>query len=355
MTPYIVTSEKNRVVAYKNSSDYSQMRWTVDEPADLEVVNSIFESFAPRKDFSWKEVIELSNANPNIFEANNGIIRNEGASMNTGQKYWKRATNVIPGGNMLLSKRSEMMLPEAWPSYYTKAEGCKVWDLDGNCYTDTSLMGVGTNTLGYGRPEVDKAVLQAVSNGNMSTLNCPEEVLLAEKLVELHPWAEMVRFARTGGEACSIAVRIARAASGRDKVAFCGYHGWQDWYLATNLSKGDNLQDHLLPGLQPNGVPSSLMGSALPFHYNEIEELENIVAEGGVGVVMMEVSHSELPNVEFLRKVQKVCRENGIVLIFDEISSGFRQSLGGIHLNYDLEPDIAVFGKALGNAIPLPL
>ena len=155
--------------------------------------------------------------------------------MGNGQELWKKAKGLIPGGNMLLSKRSEMFLPEHWPSCLSKSKGCKVWDLDGNEYVDMSVMGVGTNILGYGHPEVDEAVMKTINAGNMSTLNCPEEVYLAEKLIELHPWASMVRFARSGGEANAIAVRIARAASGKEKIAICGYHGWHDWYLAANL------------------------------------------------------------------------------------------------------------------------
>ena len=178
--------------------------------------------------------------------------------MGTGQKLWKRAKNIIPGGNMLLSKRAEMFLPDLWPSYFSKAKGCKVWDLDNKSYFDMSIMGIGTNILGYGHPEVDQAVMKNLQAGNMSTLNCPEEVYLAEKLVELHPWANMVRFARSGGEANAIAVLIARAASGRDKVAICGYHGWHDWYLSTNLGDDKSLDGHLLPGLEPNGVPRNL-------------------------------------------------------------------------------------------------
>lgn len=168
--------------------------------------------------------------------------------MGTGEKLWKRAKRVIPGGNMLLSKRAEMFLPERWPAYFSKAKGCKVWDLDGKEYIDMSIMGIGTNTLGYGHPEVDEAVMRCVRDGNMSTFNAPEEVLLAEKLIELHPWADMVRFARSGGEANAIAIRIARAASGRDKVAFCGYHGWHDWYLSANLGDDGNLMDTCCPG-----------------------------------------------------------------------------------------------------------
>ena len=158
---------------------------------------------------------------------------------------------------MLLSKR-QMHLPEQWPSYFDTAKGISVKDLDGNEYTDMYIMGIGTNTLGYGNSHVDEAVSSVVRKGNMSTFNCPEEVELAEKLIELHPWGDMVRFARSGGEANSIAVRIARAASGRDKVAICGYHGWHDWYISTNLGDNAGLDGHLLPGLEPAGVPRSL-------------------------------------------------------------------------------------------------
>ena len=142
--------------------------------------------------------------------------------MGKGQELYKKAKILIPGGTMLLSKRPEMFLPDQWPSYFSKAKGCNVWDLDGKELIDMSIMGIGTNTLGYGNDEVDAAVLETVRKGNMSTLNCPEEVYLAEKLIEINPWADMVRFARSGGEANSIAIRIARAASGRDNVAICG-------------------------------------------------------------------------------------------------------------------------------------
>ena len=172
--------------------------------------------------------------------------------MGTGQELYEKAKKLIPGGTMLLlSKRPEMFLPNNWPCYFSKSKGNKVWDLDGNEFIDMTIMGIGTNTLGYGHDEVDAAVMQTVLNGNMSTLNCPEEVYLAEKLIEINPWADMVRFARSGGEANAISIRIARAASGKDKVAICGYHGWHDWYLSTNHNTGDGLSGHLLPGLEP--------------------------------------------------------------------------------------------------------
>ena len=267
----------------------------------------------------------------------------------TGQKLWQKAKKVIPGGNMLLSKRAEMFLPEKWPAYFSKAKGCKVWDLDGNEYIDMSIMGIGTNILGYGHPEVDEAVMRTVQSGNMSTLNCPEEVYLAEKLIDMHPWADMVRFARSGGEANAIAIRIARAASGKDKVAICGYHGWHDWYLSANLGDDKNLDGHLLPGLDPAGVPRNLKGTVFPFSYNNFEELENLVNTQDIGVIKMEVSRNTGPENNFLHRVRKLATDKGIVLVFDECTSGFRQTFGGLHKLYGVEPDMAMFGKALGN------
>ena len=349
VTPYIRESGLFRMVNIGNISDCSNERWTVDEPEDFEVIKNIFEHFHPRLDFSWLEVMSLRHSQPQLFTANRHLIRNEGSQMGTGQKLWKRAKRVIPGGNMLLSKRAEMFLPEQWPAYFSKAKGCDVWDLDGNQYIDMCIMGIGTNILGYGHPEIDEAVQKTIIAGNMSTLNCPEEVFLAERLVELHPWADMVRFARSGGEANAIAIRIARAATGKDKVAICGYHGWHDWYLAANLGEDGNLAGHLLPGLEPNGVPANLRGTVLPFNYNDYDGLENLTNSHDIGVIKMEVSRNMGPENGFLEKVRKLATDKGIVLIFDECTSGFRQSLGGLHLLYDVEPDMAMFGKALGN------
>lgn len=269
--------------------------------------------------------------------------------MTIGQDLWKRARRVIPGGNMLLSKRPEMFLPDHWPAYFSSAQGCTVHDLDGRALIDFSIMGVGTNTLGYGDARVDAAVRTVIDKGNMSSLNAPEEVALAERLVALHPWAEMARFARTGGEANAVAIRIARAASGHDGVAICGYHGWHDWYLAANLGDENVLAGHLLPGLDPAGVPQTLRGSVHPFAFNDLPALEALVATGTIGAIMMEVSRNFDPPAGYLQRVREIASRNGIVLIFDECTSGFRQAFGGLHKLYGIEPDMAVFGKALGN------
>jgi len=275
--------------------------------------------------------------------------------MSKGLELYKKAKKLIPGGTQLLSKRPEMFLPELWPSYYSKCKGVEVTDLDGSVYIDMSINGVGACILGAGDPDVDNAVIEAIKKGTMSTLNAPEEVELAELLIELHPWAEMVRFARTGGEALTIAIRIARAATGRDKIVFCGYHGWHDWYLSANLANERNLDGQLLPGLEPAGVPRSLKGTALPFEYNKPEQLDGIVEESGneiAAIIMEPVRHDE-PKEGFLKYVRDVATKIGAVLIYDEVTSGWRMNVGGIHLLYGVNPDMAVFGKAMSNGYPM--
>ena len=270
--------------------------------------------------------------------------------MSSGSDLWQRAKELIPGGSLLLSKRAEMYLPAGWPAYFERTEGCEVWDLDGRRFLDLGFMGVGTNILGYSHPKVDAAVREVIDKGNLSTLNAPEEVYLAEELIALHPWADMVRYARSGGEACAIAVRIGRAASGKDKVAFCGYHGWHDWYLAANLTEDDSLDGHLLPGLEPNGVPRALAGTSIPFQYNDLEGLRTLLETNpDIGVIYLEPQRSSPPAPGFLDGVRELATKHGAVLIFDECTSGFRRTLGGLHLHYGVDPDIATFGKTLGN------
>jgi glutamate-1-semialdehyde aminotransferase len=272
-----------------------------------------------------------------------------------GQKLWKKAIQLIPGGNQLLSKRAEMLLPNQWPAYFSKAKGPYIWDLDGNKYLDMSIMGIGACPLGYADPDVDLAVKKTISKGTMATWNTPDEVELAETLLSIHPWANMVRYARTGGETMAIAARIARAYTGKDIIAFCGYHGWSDWYLATNLKDPNGLNDQLLSGLEPKGVPEGLRGTILPFHYNRIEELEAIVKDtkGKLAAIIMEPIHGEEPEDDFLKKVRAIATKEKAVLVFDEISIGFKETLGGAHLLYKVNPDMAVFSKGMSNGYPM--
>lgn len=348
VTPYIKNDKNNRVGELKSEFHISQIRITLDEPKDLVVLNSIAEYFG-HFDFSIRDLDYLSKLKPEIFKQNAMIERDEGSRMSSGEKLWKRAQNVIAGGNMLLSKRPDMFLQKGWPTYFSKTVGCYVWDLDNVRYTDISLMGVGTNILGYSHPKVDEAVKKVIRDGNLSTLNAPEEVYLAEKLISIHPWASKVRFARTGGEANTVAIRLARAATGRNKIAFCGYHGWHDWYLSANLNDKNNLNEHLLPGLKYAGVPTELTNTSKPFHFNNLDEFKEVLKDNDLAAVVMEVMRNQEPEPGFLEAIREMTANKGIVLIFDECTSGFRETFGGLHLKYGVSPDMATFGKTLGN------
>ena len=266
-----------------------------------------------------------------------------------GESLWNKANSFIPGGNMLLSKNNNLFSPDFWPAYYSRAKGPYVWDLDGNKYLDFSSNGVGACSLGHANENVDKAAIEAINNGVMSTLNTPNEVHLAEYLVSIHPWSSMARFARSGGEANAVAIRIARCFTGREKIAICGYHGWHDWYLAANLSSKDNLKDHLLKGLGSKGVPDSLANTIIPLRYNNFDDLELLKNSKDIAAVKMEVVRSNPPKNGYLELIKDICNEKKILLIFDECTSGFREHFGGIHLKFKIEPDMCMLGKALGN------
>jgi len=270
------------------------------------------------------------------------------------QAAYRVAKTLIPGGTQLLSKRPEMFAPEQWPAYYREARGCEVIDLEGRKFLDFSLGGILSTILGAADPDVNAAVIRRVSFGAMSTLQTHDEVELAQELIEIHPWAEQVRFTRSGGETMAVAVRIARAATGRDKVALCGYHGWHDWYLAANLGE-ESLGGHLLPGLDPAGVPAALAGCTLTFHYNRLDELDAILTNHSheLAAIVMEPTRYTDPEPGFLEGIRERCDRHGIRLIFDEISVGWRLCLGGVHLRFGVTPDLVVFAKALGNGFPI--
>ena len=247
VTPGMRDSSKYRLYSMKMKKNFSKLRLTIDTIEDLKILKKLLKYFKFDFNISLMQILKLYKKNPNFFENNKNRIRNEGLSLNTGQKLWSRAKKIIPGGNMMLSKRPEMYLPNKWPSYYSKAKGCYVWDIDNKKYTDMSLMSVGTNILGYANSSINNAVIKSINSSNMSSLNCYEEILLTEKLIDMHKHFDMAKFAKTGGEANAIAMRIARASSGKDKVAICGYHGWHDWYLSANLkskNKKGILKDH---------------------------------------------------------------------------------------------------------------
>ena len=310
---------------------------SIDTRKDFLKVKKIFNYFQNNIYFTYSDVMTyLSNFHKKKKISKNILTLN-------------KAKNFILGENMLVSKNHNMILPNVWPSYFNKTKGCNIWDLENKKYTDISLMGVGTNILGYSNKEIDKAVKRVVHNGNLSTLNCFEEVKLAEKLIDLHPWFQKVKFARSGGEANSIAIRIARANTKKTNVAICGYHGWHDWYLSANLTSNKTLDKHLLSGLNPIGIPKQLKNTSFAFTYGDYSRIKYLVENKSVGIIKMEVCRSTQPDVNFLKKIRKLCDRKKIILIFDECTSGFRESLGGLHKKIGIFPDMAILGKALGN------
>jgi len=350
VTKYILKNNNFKKFNIQNHRDLSHLRIALDYGEDNYVIKKILSSFKSKKNFSYEDIIKLYYSNKKIFYKNNKYSRNNKVSKTKkGQQLWIESKKVIAGGNMLFSKRPDAFLPDEWPSYFKSTKGCQIISLDNKKYIDMCSMSVGTNTLGYSNKYVDSAVRKVIKNGNMSTLNCPEEVYLAKKLIKLHPWADRVRLARTGGEANAIAVRLARASTLKKNIAFCGYHGWHDWYLAANIKSKNNLSEHLLKGLKVDGVPKLLKKTIYPFMYNDFKTLKKIVKDHNIGIIKMEVIRYDMPKNNFLIKIRELANKNNIILIFDECTSGFRQTFGGIHKMFGVNPDLLVLGKALGN------
>jgi glutamate-1-semialdehyde aminotransferase/spore coat polysaccharide biosynthesis protein SpsF (cytidylyltransferase family) len=353
VTPFIIKNDKIKKTNFEFKHDYSDRRWTVDTFEDLLFLQKLMKNFKKINRVRWKSILNYENKNKKISLLNSAHKRNEGSTMCHGIKKWNFAKSIIPGGNSLLSKRPVLYCPDLWPTYFSKAKNIYVWDLQNNKYLDMSLMGVGTNILGYANDSVNKKVIQSIKKSNMSTLNCIEEVELAQQLIKLHPWAEQVKFARTGGEANLIALRIARCTAKNSNVAICGYHGWHDWYLSANFQAKNKLDGHLLKGLTTIGVDKKFKNSTFTFRYNKIEELKKLIKLKKIGIIFMEVSRNIPPKNNFLKKIRKLADKNNIVLIFDECSSGFRETFGGLHLKYRVNPDICVLGKSLGNGFAI--
>ena len=267
---------------------------------------------------------------------------------NKSKRIWSEAKKLIPTGNHLLSKHPDIFLPNQWPEYYKRAKGIYIWDQNNTKYIDMCLMGVGTNILGYANTNIDKEVIKSIKSSNMSSLNNINEYYLARELIKLHPWFDMAKFARTGAEANAIALRISRAYTGKENVAVCGYHGWHDWYLAANYKK-KSLDSHLFPNLKSKGVIKSLKKNIFSFEYNNFDQLQKLINTKNIGTIFMEVSRSYKPKNNFLKRIRKISKQKKIVLIFDECSSGFRECNGGLHKKFGIHPDMAMFGKALGN------
>lgn len=269
-------------------------------------------------------------------------------------QLYERALEIIPGATQLISRRPSRFAYGVSPVFATHAKGGRFWDVDGNEYIDW-VSGIGAVILGYADPVVDESVCRQLATGTMYSVNHEVELELAELLIDRIPCAEMVRYAKGGGEACAIAVRIARGATGRDKILFCGYHGWHDWYLAANLSAEASLDPHLFSGIDPTGVPRSLEGTSIPFPYGDLTALGQLLDDhhGEVAAIMMEPFRSDWPPQGYLEGVAALAKQHAVVLIFDEVSTGFRPSAGGSQPVLEVMPDMAVFAKSISNGYPM--
>ena len=266
-------------------------------------------------------------------------------------QLWDHAREVIPGGSQLISRRPYIFASGIAPIYAERGKGSRIWDVDGTEYIDYG-MSVTSCILGYADDIVDDAVREQVGKGATYSLNSPREIELAELLIERIPCAEMVRFAKGGGEACTIAVRIARGATGRDVVLFSGYHGWHDWYLAAGHLQESAFDPFALPNIQPTGVPKALEGTAIPFPWGDVAPLERLLEQyrGQVAAIIMEpILLATRPPEGYLEGVRELATRENVVLIFDEVTTNFRYGVGGIQEFVGVVPDLACFAKAISN------
>ncbi len=357
VTPYL-RSEKFRSANVQSDSSisYQHYRWTVDEAEDLEFVRAVYRAMRDKEFFGTDDVLGLLARQPELEKMNAEIVSNRGYYKSLFEdaqpaaapprpiaksKLWaERAANVIPGAAQTFSKGANQHVRGVAPVFLAKGKGCRVWDVDGNQYIDY-IQGLLPNILGYAHPEVNQAAAEQLSQGHSFSLPHPLEVELAERLSRLIPCAERVRFGKNGSDATSGAVRAARAFTGRDRIACCGYHGWQDWYIGSTTRNA--------------GVPGAVRALTHPFVYNDLGSLRQLLSSrpGEFAAVIMEPVNFSPPAPGFLEGVKALAHEHGALLIFDEICSGFHFGLGGAQKKFGVTPDLACFGKAMGNGFPI--
>ena len=339
VTLYLKRNYKN-ILHFNYKNDLSKYRVTLDYESDLIRLKRLLKYFG-NLNFSFKDLEKY------LIKKNHSKFKKE-----VGQDIWKEAKKLMPPGSSLYSKNPDIFLPDIHPVYYQKAKGCFIWSLGNKKYIDFSYMGVGTSLLGYANEKVDKYVINAIKKGSNTTLNNYEEVELSKKIINLHPWFDGVKFAKGGAESNNIALRLARSYNSKENIAICGYHGWHDWYLSSNLKKG-SLDKVLFPDVKIKGVSKKLKNTSHIFKFNDIEDFKRVMRIGNFTAVIMEIKRNLEPKKTFLNYIKKYCNKKNIVLIYDECSSGFRETNGGIHKKYKVYPDIAMFSKCIGNGYPI--
>lgn len=343
--------------AVEYQHDLSDLRVTVDYPEDLLVVSQIATAMASDY-WGWREIGQFLQSKKEVRALNNHVVRNASWDLSLGKDG--RATvsklkrdDYIANGSGLLSKRADQFSPNLWPKNYIKAKGQTIWAEENRLFLDYSIGGIGATTLGYSSEFVDDRVIAEIRNGSACSLNSHLEIEVSAKLMGLVPWIEACRFTRSGGEANTLAVRLGRAKTGKEKILFSGYHGWHDWYLAA--AHEHELGNHLLEVLPIAGVPKALANTSIPFEYGNYDDFLTKLTDnrGEVAAVVLEPMRYSAPDVEFLQMLREKCTSAGIVLIFDEISCGFRFNNSAIHLDINVIPDLVIFSKAIGNGYPI--
>jgi len=357
VTPYIRNSKCFRTIGVEHcgGAEAGRLRWTVDEPRDLEFVRAVYARFNGRDDFGFHDILQAMKEEPTMGKLNGAIARNEGyyesfadedpvpvhkRKLSRSYELKAQAERLIPSCSQTFSKGPSQFVQGVAPVFLARGSGSRVWDVDGNEYIDYP-MGLGPVILGHNYPTVSEAVTRQLQNGSAFSLPHPLEVEVAELLVDMIPCAEMVRFGKNGSDVTSAAVRVARAYTGRDLIACCGYHGWQDWYIGTTTRR--------------RGVPQAVQELTLSFEYNNSESLARLFARhpDRIAAVIMEPVGVEDPRADFLPQVRDLARQHGALLVFDEVVTGFRVALGGAQQHYGVTPDLGCFGKAMANGFPL--
>jgi len=358
VTPYLRHSGKFRIRNVENDrgTSLAHHRWTVDEPADLEFVRIIYRNLDNHAPFGLDEILDLLKQKPELTKLQGTAIMNEGyykslyaqAAAGAARKrpveqsrlWLERSKKVIPGCSQTFSKGYTQYVQGVSPVFLQRGKGCRVWDVDGNEYIDY-IQGLLPNILGYAHDEVNAAAAAQLAQGHSFSLPHPLEVELAERLTRLIPCAEMVRFGKNGSDATSGAVRAARAFSGRERIACCGYHGWQDWYIGSTTRN--------------KGVPGAVRALTHPFPYNDVAALEKLLSDhsGEFAAIIMEAVNYYEPAPGYLQAVKERAHRHGALLIFDEICTGFHLGVGGAQKKFGVTPDLACFGKAMGNGFPI--
>jgi glutamate-1-semialdehyde 2,1-aminomutase/spore coat polysaccharide biosynthesis protein SpsF len=358
VTTYIRNSGKFKIKNVENEEpvDPCEYKWSVDRIQDLEFVRQVYKHlYRDGKIFSYKDIMKLLKKYPEIKRINNKAVINEGyyrsfldvskvkpvkLKIKKSLKLKKKIETAIPDCSQTFSKGPSQFVQGVAPVFLEKGKGSHIWDVDRNRYLDYT-MALGPIILGYNYPKINEAVKKILKKGITFTLPHRLEGRLAEILCDIIPCAEMVRFGKNGSDVTSGAVRLARAYTGRDKIACCGYHGWQDWYIATTTRN--------------KGIPEQAKKLTLTFEYNKIESLEKIFKENKnqIACVIMEPVGIIEPQDNFLQKVKDLTHKNRALLIFDEVITGFRLSLGGAQEYFKVVPDLACFGKAMGNGFPI--